>query len=542
MTSCRKCRSVRQLQLDAVTPGIPFGLCLSGNDLDPGKIQPRHFAHRMFAVLRPTGIQFPELEVMPAGVLMVNCNPETVSTDYDTSDRLYFEPLTFEDVFEICELEKPEGVIVQFGGQTPLKLAVPLRDAGVPLLGTSADAIDRAEDRERFGALLNKLELRAPSWGIARTIEDARSVAAKIGYPVMVRPSYVLGGRAMERVYDQSGLDTYFKKAEKVGLPVLVDQFLADAVELDIDVVADATGACIIGGVMEHIEEAGIHSGDSACALPPYSLSQDTIDEVKRQARSIAIELGVIGLMNMQVAIADSKIYIIEVNPRASRTVPFVSKAIGMPLAKIAAMLMMGKTLEELGIEETTPTHVSVKESVFPFVKFDAVDTLLGPEMRSTGEVMGIDESFPHAFSKAQEAAGNVLPTSGCAFLSLRDADKVPGLAVARGLSDLGFELLATHGTASHLIEAGLKVRSINKVLEGHPHCVDAMLNGEVNIVVNTTEGAQAIRDSHSLRRTALTSGISYFTTMRAARAAVGAIEARSSDGIRVKAIQRYHP
>ncbi len=481
------------------------------------------------------------LREMGIEAIMVNCNPETVSTDYDTSDRLYFEPLTLEDVLEICHVEKPEGVIVQFGGQTPLKLAVPLEEAGIPLLGTSADAIDRAEDRQRFGDLLNTLGLQAPSWGTARTIEEARAVAADIGYPVMVRPSYVLGGRAMERVYTEKGLDLYFTRAEEVGLPVLVDKFLSNAVELDVDVVADHTGASVVGGVMEHIEEAGIHSGDSACSLPAYSLPPAIIDKVKQQARAIAKELKVVGLMNMQFAITGDDVFIIEVNPRASRTVPFVSKAVGMPLAKIAAKLMMGKTLEELGVQEQVPEHVSVKESVFPFVKFDAVDTILGPEMRSTGEVMGIDATFAHAFSKAQEAAGNVLPLAGVAFLSLRNEDKDAGVEVARGIAELGFSLLATHGTATHLQAAGLEVQAVNKVLEGHPHCVDAMANGEVNIVFNTTEGAQAIADSHSLRRTALTCDISYFTTIRGARAAVSAIAARKSEGVRVKALQHYH-
>ncbi len=481
------------------------------------------------------------LREMGIEAIMVNCNPETVSTDYDTSDRLYFEPLTLEDVLEICAVEEPEGVIVQFGGQTPLKLAVPLQEAGIPLLGTSADAIDRAEDRQRFGDLLNKLGLQAPAWGTARTIEEARVIAAGIGYPVMVRPSYVLGGRAMERVYTEKGLGLYFTRAEEVGLPGLFDKFLSNAVELDVDVVADRTGASVVGGVMEHIEEAGIHSGDSACSLPAYSLDESIIEKVKSQARAIAAELGVVGLMNMQFAIVDDEVFIIEVNPRASRTVPFVSKAVGMPLAKIAAKLMMGKTLEELGVQEQVPGHVSVKESVFPFVKFDAVDTILGPEMRSTGEVMGIDATFAHAFSKAQEAAGNVLPLTGVAFLSLRNEDKDAGVEVARGIANLGFSLLATHGTAKHLQAAGLEVKAVNKVLEGHPHCVDAMANGEVNIVFNTTEGAQAIADSHSLRRTALTCDISYFTTMRGARAAVSAISARKNDGVRVKALQHYH-
>jgi len=482
------------------------------------------------------------LREMGIEAIMVNCNPETVSTDYDTSDRLYFEPLTLEDVLEICDLEKPEGVIVQFGGQTPLRLAVPLQEAGVPLLGTSADAIDRAEDRQRFGDLLSKLGLQAPKWGTARTIEEALEVAGRIGYPVMVRPSYVLGGRAMERVYTEQALTHYFAKASDVGMPILVDKFLSHAVELDVDVVADKTGASVVGGVMEHIEEAGIHSGDSACSLPAYSLDDDIIETVKAQARAIATELGVVGLMNMQFAIMGSDVFIIEVNPRASRTVPFVSKAVGTPLAKIAAKLMMGMTLEELGIKELVPKHVSVKESVFPFVKFDAVDTILGPEMRSTGEVMGIDTTFAHAFSKAQEAAGNVLPSAGTAFLSLRNEDKEAGVQVARGLAALGFALLATHGTARHLQSAGLEVKAVNKVLEGHPHCVDSMANGEVSIVFNTTEGTQAIADSHSLRRTALTCGISYFTTMRAARAAVSAIAARTQDGVRVQALQRYHP
>ena len=346
----------------------------------------------------------------------------------------------------------------------------------------------------------------------------------------------------MERVYTEKGLIQYFARASDVGLPILVDKFLSDAVELDVDVVADKTGASVVGGVMEHIEEAGIHSGDSACSLPAYSLGDDILETVKSQARAIAAELGVIGLMNMQFAVARGEVYIIEVNPRASRTVPFVSKAVGTPFAKVAAKLMMGATLEELGIEESIPTHVSVKESVFPFAKFDSVDTILGPEMRSTGEVMGIDTTFAHAFSKAQEAAGNVLPSSGTAFLSLRNEDKEAGTEVARGLVALGFSLLATHGTARHLESAGLTVTSVNKVLQGHPHCVDSMANGDVSIVFNTTEGTQAIADSHSLRRTALTCGISYFTTMRAARAAVSAIGARTQDGVRVQALQRYHP
>jgi carbamoyl-phosphate synthase large subunit len=486
--------------------------------------------------------------------IMVNCNPETVSTDYDTSDRLYFEPLTLEDVLAICDRERPDGVMVQFGGQTPLKLAVALEQAGVPLLGTSADAIDRAEDRERFGEVVGKLGLRAPRWGVARNQSEAHRVADEIGFPVMVRPSYVLGGRAMERVYDHRGLDDYFARADELGMPLLVDQFLADAIELDVDVLADGTGAAVVGGVMEHIEEAGIHSGDSACALPAYSLAPAVIEEVARQARALAVERGVIGLMNMQVAVhgptaagkgapakaEDGTIYILEVNPRASRTVPFVSKAIGLPLAKVAAKLMVGKTLAELGVVERVPAHVSVKESVFPFVKFEGVDTILGPEMRSTGEVMGIDRSFGLAFFKAQDAAGNRLPASGTAFLSLREVDKATGVAVAEDLRRLGFDLVATHGTAAYLRAAGLAVRGVNKVLEGHPHCVDAIENGEFAIVVNTTEGAQAITDSHSLRRAALLCRVAYFTTIRGARAAVDAIAAARS-GFEVAPLQQHH-
>jgi carbamoyl-phosphate synthase large subunit len=485
--------------------------------------------------------------------IMINCNPETVSTDYDTSDRLYFEPLTLEDVLEICHLEKPWGVIVQFGGQTPLKLALPLAAAGVPILGTSADAIDRAEDRERFGEVMKKCGLLAPRWGIARSLDEARKVAHEIGFPVMVRPSYVLGGRAMERVYDARGLEDYFGRfllasgrgsdeGAAVGFPLLVDQFLDEAVELDVDVVADRSGAVVVGGVMEHIEEAGIHSGDSACALPPYSLPMDIRDEVKRQARLLATELGVIGLMNVQFAVLGGEIYVLEVNPRASRTVPFVSKAIGKPLAKIAAKVMAGKTLAELGMTEIEPRHVSVKEVVFPFVKFEGVDTILGPEMRSTGEVMGIDSDFARAFAKSQLAAGMKLPTSGVAFLSVREADKAGLVEIARRLTNLGFSLVATHGTAAYLRGHGLLVRGINKVLEGRPHCVDAMDNHEIDFVINTTEGAQAIHDSQSLRRAALMNGIAYYTTVRAARAALEAIAVEKRGDMRVLPLQRYAP
>ena len=485
--------------------------------------------------------------------IMVNCNPETVSTDYDTSDRLYFEPLTLEDVLEICDKEKPWGVIVQFGGQTPLKLAVPLAAAGVPIIGTSADAIDRAEDRERFGEVMKKLGLHAPQWGIARSLEEARKVAAEIGFPVMVRPSYVLGGRAMERVYDARHLEDYFSRVlanavqgrgsdegAAVGFPLLIDQFLDEAVELDVDVVADKTGAVVVGGVMEHIEEAGIHSGDSACALPPYSLPADIIDEVKRQARLLATELGVVGLMNVQFAVHDGEVFVLEVNPRASRTIPFVSKAIGKPLAKIAAKVMTGKTLAELGLTEIEVRHVSVKEVVFPFVKFEGVDTILGPEMRSTGEVMGIDSDFARAFAKSQLAAGMKLPTKGVAFLSVREADKAALPAIARRLINLGFTLVATHGTAAYLRKHGHDVEGINKVLEGRPHCVDAMDNHEIDFVINTTEGAQAIHDSQSLRRAALMNGIAYYTTLRAAKAALEAIAVEKRGDMRVQALQAY--
>jgi carbamoyl-phosphate synthase large subunit len=479
--------------------------------------------------------------------IMVNCNPETVSTDYDTADRLYFEPLTREDVLGIIDREQPEGVIVQFGGQTPLKLAVPLAKAGVKILGTSADAIDRAEDRERFGELIHKLDLRAPAWGVARTPEEVFAVAARIGYPVMVRPSYVLGGRAMEAVYDERQLRDYLvrhsvARGDTSEHPViLVDQFLRDAVEVDIDCVADATGDVIVGGIMEHIEEAGIHSGDSACALPPYSLSPPTVETIKSQARNIARELGVVGLMNAQFAVQDGVVYILEVNPRASRTVPFVSKATGVALAKIAARVMCGKTLAELGAVEPSITHVAVKESVFPFVKFPGVDTILGPEMRSTGEVMGIDLTFAVAFAKSQRAAGNSLPDGGAAFLSVREADKVGLLPLARRLVTLGFSLIATRGTAAFLERAGLPVRPINKVRDGQPHCVDAMVNGEVSMVVNTTEGAQEIQDSFSLRRTALLKGLSYFTTIRAAQAAVDGIAASREGPAAVRSLQEYH-
>jgi carbamoyl-phosphate synthase large subunit len=493
--------------------------------------------------------------------IMVNCNPETVSTDYDTADRLYFEPLTREDVLEIIDAEKPEGVIVQFGGQTPLRLAVPLQKAGVKLLGTSADAIDRAEDRQRFGELVTKLNLRSPAWGTAHGLEEARKIAEEIGYPVMVRPSYVLGGRAMEIVHDATGLHTFvglaLEAARRESLatgggkgdesaPILVDQFLRDAIEVDVDVVADGKDS-IIGGVMEHIEEAGIHSGDSACCLPPFSLPAETIKIIKDQAHALARELDVRGLMNIQFAVPrDGRgVFILEVNPRASRTVPFVSKVIGVPLAKVAAKIAAGRTLRDLGIKEVIPPHMAVKEAVFPFVKFGGVDILLGPEMRSTGEVMGIDHSFEAAFAKSQIAAGTRLPVPDgnkpmTALLSIKEADKDLAADLARHLTKLGFRILATHGTHTRLAQQGVESTRVNKVREGRPHCVDRMMDGDVHLVVNTTEGADSVRDSFSLRRTALTRGLAYFTTMSAARAAAVAIQRLQAGDMQVRSLQEF--
>ncbi len=474
--------------------------------------------------------------------IMVNCNPETVSTDYDTSDRLYFEPLTYEDVLNIVEVEKPYGVIVQFGGQTPLKLAVALEKAGVPIIGTSPDAIDRAEDRERFQEMLHKLGLRQPENGTARSFEEAEAVANRIGYPVVVRPSYVLGGRAMEIVYDVDNLRRYMHTAVQASPehPILIDKFLDEAIEIDVDTLCDGTEA-VIGGIMEHIEEAGIHSGDSACSLPPYSISDGIADEIRRQTKLMALELNVKGLMNVQYAVKDGDVYILEVNPRASRTAPFVSKATGRPLAKIAARVMAGKTLAELGVtEEIRPTHIAVKESVFPFVKFPGVDTILGPEMKSTGEVMGIDDNFAKAFAKAQLGAGVRLPTSGKVFISVRDADKKHIVSCAQKLYDNGFELVATRGTAAFLEEKGLPVQTVNKVLEGRPHIVDAIKNNEICMVINTTHGAQAVADSFSIRRNTLVGNIAYFTTAAGAKAAVDGILALRTEQLDVKPIQDF--
>ncbi|HEY8431060.1 MAG TPA: carbamoyl-phosphate synthase large subunit, partial [Sandaracinaceae bacterium] len=478
--------------------------------------------------------------------IMVNCNPETVSTDFDTSDRLYFEPLTFEDVMEIIEVEKPKGVIVQLGGQTPLKLAVPLSRAGVPILGTSADAIDRAEDRERFDALLATLGLRRPRGGIARGPAEAMAVADSIGYPVVVRPSYVLGGRAMEIVYSRTDLARYMAVAleaveDAESQTILIDEFLRDAIEVDVDCVADGK-TVVIGGLMQHIEEAGVHSGDSSMVLPAHALPPEVLANIRSSTRALALELGVVGLMNVQFAIRGSAVYVLEVNPRASRTIPFVSKAIGVPLAQVAAKVMAGCTLRELGIErEIVPKHVAVKESVFPFAKFQGVDTILGPEMRSTGEVMGVAESFPTAFLKAQLATGSRLPDEGRVFLSVRDEDKQAASELAYRLSQLGFTIVATGGTARAIERTGVRAERVNKVYEGRPHVVDRLRDGEIAMVINTTEGAQAIRDSYSLRRATLMAGVPYFTTIAAASAAVGAIEARRESPLTVRSLQEYH-
>jgi len=476
--------------------------------------------------------------------IMVNCNPETVSTDYDTSDRLYFEPLTLEDVLEVVHREKPEGVIVQFGGQTPLRLAVPLEQAGVPIIGTPPDAIDRAEDRERFDQVLEKLALRRPPGGMARSLEEAEEVARRIGYPVLVRPSYVLGGRAMEIVHDDAALRSYMRFAVKASPehPVLVDRFLSDATEVDVDAISDGRRV-VIGGVMEHIEEAGVHSGDSACSIPPYSLPKEVVDEIVASTRRLALELGVKGLMNVQYAVKDGEVYVIEVNPRASRTVPFVSKAIGRPLAKLAALVMSGKTLDELGFTaEIWPAHFCVKEAVFPFVKFPGVDVLLGPEMRSTGEVMGIDSDFGRAYAKSQIEAGNSLPTRGRVFVSVKDSDQPRIGEAVRELAQHGFEVLATTGTAAYLTSLGVRVETVPKVGQGTPSCVDRIEAGDVDLVINTVgSDADSVRDSFTIRRATLQRGIPYFTTAAAARAAAGGIRALQTASIGVRSLQEIH-
>ncbi|MFI5396048.1 MAG: carbamoyl-phosphate synthase large subunit [Candidatus Binatia bacterium] len=475
--------------------------------------------------------------------IMVNCNPETVSTDYDTSDKLYFEPLTLEDVLSIVQRERPEGVIVQFGGQTPLKLAVPLEQAGVPILGTSPDAIDRAEDRERFAELLSKLGFRQPPNGIARSAVEAVRVADRVGYPVLVRPSYVLGGRAMEIVYEEEDLRRYMERALEAApeRTILVDKFIDDAIELDVDAVSDGTRV-VIGGIMEHIERAGVHSGDSACSLPTKSIPPAVLEEIRRQVKAMAIELRVVGLMNVQFAVKGHEIYILEVNPRASRTVPFVSKAIGVPLAKVAARVMAGRTLEEQGFtEEVVPQHMSVKEAVFPFSKFPGVDTLLGPEMKSTGEVMGIGTSFGAAFAKAQIAAGTMLPRGGAVFISVRNEDKAAVLPVAARLTQAGFRVIATSGTAAYLREHGLTVDTINKVTEGSPHVVDAIRRDVIAMVINTPKGFGPQLDSFSIRRSALECHVPYFTTVAGAEAAAEGVDLLRREALGVRALQLYH-
>ncbi len=482
--------------------------------------------------------------------IMVNCNPETVSTDYDTADRLYFEPLTAEDVLEVIRVEQStgrlKGVIVQFGGQTPLNLAHALDEAGVPILGTTPDAIDLAEDRHRFQELLHRLKLRQPANGIAKSVPEAHAVAERIGYPVVVRPSYVLGGRAMEIVRDAASLDRYMQEAVDVSgaSPVLVDSYLRGpngetAIEVDVDALADGQDVAVVG-IMEHIEEAGVHSGDSACSLPPYSLPPETIREIEIQTEALARALNVVGLMNIQFAVLLGKIYLLEVNPRASRTVPFVAKATGQAVAKLAARAMAGEKLQDMDVKTTPPEHVAVKEAVFPFARFPGVDVLLGPEMKSTGEVMGLDRDFESAFAKSQIAGGTLLPKAGVAFISIKDADKEAAFPVARDLAEEGFEIVASSGTAVYLQAQGLVVRRINKVLEGRPHIVDEITDGKIHLIVNTTEGAKSIKDSYTLRRAALMHRVPYYTTMAASRAVARAIRKVNADGLQVASLQSY--
>ncbi len=500
--------------------------------------------------------------------VMVNCNPETVSTDYDISDRLYFEPVTYEDVLNIVENEKPDGVIVQFGGQTPLKLAVSLQKAGVPIIGTSPANIDRAEDRKLFAEMIQKLKLRQPENGIATNVEEAVIIAERIGYPILARPSYVLGGRAMEILYDTPSLRDYMarehgdkgngnkgtavsspaKTARNEGVrgapaapPILIDKFLDGAIEVDVDALADNEGNVAVVGILEHIEEAGIHSGDSAMSLPPRSLSPKILKDIQDWTIAMAKELKVIGLMNVQYAVKDEKLYVIEVNPRASRTVPFVSKTTGTPLAKIASLLMVGRKLKEFKIQSPLGLkHIAIKESVFPFTKFPGVDPILGPEMRSTGEVMGIAETFGEAFAKSQLGANTHLPKSGSVFLSVRNQDKKAVLPAAKKLVALGFKLIATKGTALFLREQDVPVEPVNKVAEGSPHIVDLLSEGKIAMVINTPEGRLSAMDSFPIRRTALMRGIPHFTTVAAALAAVDGIETLNRSGISVKAMQDY--
>lgn len=475
--------------------------------------------------------------------IMVNCNPETVSTDYDTSDRLYFEPLTFEDVMSIVEKEKPFGVIVQLGGQTPLKLAVRLQKAGVNIIGTSPDSIARAEDRKRFGSVVKKLKLRQPESGTAANYAQSLKVAEKLGYPLLVRPSYVLGGRAMQIVYDPKEFKNCVKNAIAVSEehPVLIDKFLDDATELDVDAISDGKKV-VIGGIMEHIEEAGVHSGDSACVLPPVSVSKKVLKEIERQTKLLALELKVKGLMNIQYAVRDGQIYILEVNPRASRTVPFVSKTIGVPLAKLASKVMTGMSLEELGFtSQFLPGHYAVKEAVFPFIKFPGTDTILGPEMLSTGEVMGLSYDYGIAFAKSQIAAGNNLPKKGNVFFSVKDDDKQKAVEIARRLYQMGFKILATKGTCIRFIENNIPSEFVLKMTEGRPNVVDSIINGKIDLIINTTVGAQAIRDSFSIRRTALEKAVPYVTTIRGGAAVAKAVEALQKEKVGVKPVQAYY-
>ncbi len=473
--------------------------------------------------------------------IMVNCNPETVSTDYDTSDRLYFEPVTLEDVLEIVAIEKPVGVIVQYGGQTPLKLARDLEKAGVPIIGTTPDAIDRAEDRERFQQMLEELGLKQPPNRTARTPEEALRLAQEIGYPLVVRPSYVLGGRAMEIVQEQAQLERYMREAVKVSneSPVLLDRFLNDAKEVDVDALCDGEEV-IIGGIMEHVEQAGVHSGDSACSLPPYSLSEALQNELREQTVKMAKALGVVGLMNVQFAIQGDTVYVLEVNPRASRTVPFVSKACGLQLAKVAARCMIGTKLKDQGVrKEIVPPYYSVKEAVFPFIKFPGVDTILGPEMKSTGEVMGVGRTFAEAFVKSQLGSGDKLPSGGKAFVSVRREDRERVVEIAQALSDLGFQLVATKGSASALAAAGLEVTPVNKVAEGRPHIVDMIKNGDISFIVNVTEDKRAVADSYEIRRSALQHKVTYYTTLAGAKAAC--IGMAHMQELEVESLQNLH-
>jgi carbamoyl-phosphate synthase large subunit len=479
---------------------------------------------------------------MGRDAVMINCNPETVSTDYDTSDRLYFEPLTAEDVLAVCEQERPEGVIVQFGGQTPLKLARALEEAGVPLLGTPVDAIDLAEDRGRFGALLRRLEIKHPPYGTALSAEEAAVIAEEVGFPLLVRPSYVLGGRAMEICYANEDLAAYLEANVKADQehPLLLDRFLENAIEVDVDALAD--GADVhVAGIMQHVEEAGVHSGDSACVIPPLSLGEEMLAEIRATTKRIALELGVIGLINIQYGIAGGELYVIEANPRASRTVPFVSKAIGVPLAKVAARLMLGEKLAAMDLPEPPVGHVSVKEAVLPFARFAGVDSVLGPEMKSTGEVMGIAADFPTAFAKAQAAAGVTLPMEGAVFITVTDTDKPAATQFAARFHDLGFEVIATGGTAQAISSMGVPVTPINKLGEGSPHVVDLIREHRCALVINTPTGSGARADGHAIRTAAVRHGIPCVTTMTGASAAVRAIAAQKQGEAEVRSLQEIH-